>query len=119
MGSYAEQLCDEVNRRYPLMAEFLGARSAEAAVGHRVLTPPEPCESCGETVVVVEPEDAHRAWYEIGHLHGSADDPKVRLLPHTPARCARHRAAGPRGPRRGWTREQHREARKPFRGQFS
>jgi hypothetical protein len=93
MRSYAEQLCAEIIRRYSLMAEHVGARSAEEAIGHPVLTPPEPCESCGETVVVIEPEGAHRVWYEIGHLHGSRDDPKVRLLPHTPARCAIHRAA--------------------------
>jgi hypothetical protein len=63
---------------------------------YQVLTVIEPCERCGEPIVLIQREDYHRpVWYQLGELRRLEGRlTRLRLEGHGARRCAERRAAG-------------------------
>jgi hypothetical protein len=90
----AELLHAVIADRHPHVGTVRRGRYAREAIGYPVRSAPEACRVCGETMVLIETTPGAWEWYELGPCFGTRRAPGVRMIRHTPARCA-ERAARP------------------------
>lgn len=93
-----EALLAHVRARWPGHAEGWAPGSGNARWGappYAVLTVIEPCESCGEPVVLLHPEGAPTpTWFQLGGLARLTDDEvRLRFEGHGQQRCRFRRFA--------------------------
>jgi ribosomal protein S27AE len=84
----------EIFREHP---DYEHDPDREAGWPFEVLTVVEPCERCGQRIVLVRHRDmgVPPRWYGFGCVYdgGESDGPRIQLLQHTAEACAQARSA--------------------------